>query len=186
MHSTRLFHIARRADPLECDDAIAELREELLVNPHFRRTQSQIDYLERLKSSISSKRLSEKVEKVGQLIINAFEDGVEPTDCSCMKLTPHEREIVEALAGRGFEILRNGWPDFLVRAMSASGYAVTFGVEVKRKGEVARREQKLMHFALEQVGIPVILVRDRRNLRRRVTAILENGSANSEDEERCP
>jgi hypothetical protein len=63
----------------------------------------------------------------------------------------NEREsLVHAeLTRLGCTILRNGWPDFLVKTKTSKIIAV----EVKRVGEIPRPDQILIHDLLKEAGI---------------------------------
>ena len=96
-----------------------------------------------------------------------------------------EKLIKEKLEDRGFEVLRNGWPDFLCirKTQRYAGKDMhdnevyeeisgSFAVEVKYRSGLSA-EQKAVHKVLKAARIPVYIIRpddviDRINPRRRV------------------
>lgn len=73
-----------------------------------------------------------------------------------------EKKIHDALVARGYTVLRNGWPDFLVMekdrpfGLRPRGFAL----ELKRGADRVRDEQVEMHRALAQFGVLTHVVRD--------------------------
>ena len=72
-------------------------------------------------------------------------------------MTPHERSIYEALIKRGYRVLRNGWPDFLVTNPAQTH---GFALELKKGYDPVRPDQEKMHRALAKFGILTLTVRD--------------------------
>lgn len=70
-------------------------------------------------------------------------------------LNPSEKIAHGALCRAGFEVLRNGWPDFL-----ATRDNDILAVEVKAGPDRVSTAQHAMHQALERAGIPVVVVHD--------------------------
>jgi hypothetical protein len=61
-----------------------------------------------------------------------------------------EHKIFDALTQRGFEVMRRGWPDFLVMTKNwNSGFAL----EYKSATDSVRPEQERMHSALARFGL---------------------------------
>jgi hypothetical protein len=56
-----------------------------------------------------------------------------------------ERRVYDALTARGYQVLRNGWPDFLVVDRK---WDEAFAVEWKACGDRLRDHQELMHRTL--------------------------------------
>ena len=81
-----------------------------------------------------------------------------------------EQEVKEKLEGRGYTVLRNGWPDFLCirkvskRTRTTYGYEHhtevygLMGVEVKARGDKVSEDQRAVHRALRAAGIPVYVM----------------------------
>jgi hypothetical protein len=69
-------------------------------------------------------------------------------------MNENEQKIAKALQDRGFEVLRNGWPDFLVMSKE---WDRGFCMEYKHHGDKVRPEQKRMHLALARFGIPTLI-----------------------------
>lgn len=76
---------------------------------------------------------------------------------SASGLTATEQFVYDDLTSQGAVVLRNGWPDFLVFSEKDEEH---FGVEVKRAGyDDLREEQSVMHWHLEEAGLPVYTLR---------------------------
>jgi hypothetical protein len=163
----RFCHISERADVEECNEAIKEILEEIhrwemrrVDGAGIPRLKAQIACLEERKLV----PLRRELDMIEFYIVQAFEQGREAHDCSAMRLTAHERKMAETMANQGYRVLRNGWPDFL-----AIRGSVAVGIEVKRPRERLHERQSKMHLALEQAGIPVIVARSVKNLKRRLS-----------------
>jgi len=68
-----------------------------------------------------------------------------------------EQRLFDALSKKGFEVLRRGWPDFLVMDKNWSrGYAL----ELKMGKDRVSPEQARMHAALARFGLPTYVARE--------------------------
>lgn len=73
------------------------------------------------------------------------------------KLKDSEKKALEALINKGYEIYRNGWPDFLA-VNPKTGKA--FFVEVKSNGDTLRKEQVGLHnLLLDYFHLHVMVIR---------------------------
>lgn len=74
-----------------------------------------------------------------------------------------EDSVKAALERQGCEVLRNGWPDFMVltnRHGHSNGERTHgFALEVKSNGDKLREDQEKMHAALRLFGLPVLVAR---------------------------
>lgn len=68
-------------------------------------------------------------------------------------LTPFEQRVYDHYQKYGWQVLRNGWPDFLL----VKGQKVV-GIEAKSATDKLSTEQKRMHTVLARVGLPVHVV----------------------------
>lgn len=68
-----------------------------------------------------------------------------------------EKRCHDTLRRQGFEVLRNGWPDFLVLTPD---WKRGFALELKRRHDSLRPEQERMHSALARFGVLTHVVRD--------------------------
>lgn len=66
-------------------------------------------------------------------------------------LTPAEYLVKEALERRGCEVIRHGWPDFLVKEPDGRVYAL----EVKSSEDGINAAQAKLHAMLGEAGFPV-------------------------------
>jgi hypothetical protein len=71
--------------------------------------------------------------------------------------------VADWLRKEGFQVYRNGWPDFFVYNPTSEQY---FGVEVKRATPKLRREQQEMHDVLRQCGFPSIIMVSEKLMKR--------------------
>ena len=68
-----------------------------------------------------------------------------------------EKKVKTYLEGLGFEVLRNGYPDFMIRRLGQhEGLAC---VEVKNRNDKLRPEQVKMIDAFKQMGLPTYILR---------------------------
>jgi len=72
-------------------------------------------------------------------------------------MNDQEEAVYKALTRRGFEVLRNGWPDFLVLDKD---WKRGFALEMKRGGDRVSPAQARMHKALARFGISVQVARE--------------------------
>lgn len=70
-------------------------------------------------------------------------------------MNENERLVHDALTGSGYEVLRSGWPDFLVTHPTGR----VFGLEWKELGtrDLVRPNQERMHDALARAGLPTLV-----------------------------
>ena len=67
-------------------------------------------------------------------------------------MNKHEKEFKEELEAKGYKVLRNGWPDFLVQNPEGR---VTYAVELKYGDDKLSAPQKEMHRALRKAGLHI-------------------------------
>lgn len=71
-----------------------------------------------------------------------------------------EKKVAEHLAKQGYEVLRNGWPDFL--CIKRGPFKVSaFCVEVKTQKDKLSEAQVKIHKILKAMGVPVYVMRER-------------------------
>jgi Holliday junction resolvase len=70
-------------------------------------------------------------------------------------MTEEEEKLCRALTDKGFEVLRRGWPDFLV-LNGTHGFAI----ELKIGNDKVSEDQTRMHEALARFGIRVFVARE--------------------------
>ena len=72
-----------------------------------------------------------------------------------------ERKVKVYLEGLGFEVLRNGYPDFMVRKKGPKwkGHTGLACVEVKSRSDKLRTEQAKMIDAFKELGLPTYILR---------------------------
>ena len=68
-----------------------------------------------------------------------------------------EQRVYEHLVADGFDVLRSGYPDFMVRRNGR--YTGIAAIEVKQGSDKVRHNQKLMHDMFKEAGIPVYVIR---------------------------
>ena len=68
-----------------------------------------------------------------------------------------EQMVYDHLKSDGFDVLRSGYPDFMVRRNGR--YSGVCAVEVKQGSDKVRPNQKTMHDMFKDAGIPVYVVR---------------------------
>ena len=82
------------------------------------------------------------------------ERQADPMEEIVWKLTYSERRVFNLLKAKGFnEIIRKGWPDFMV--VTNKGLV---GVEVKHRKDKLESDQKRTHKILNRMGIPTLVV----------------------------
>ena len=69
-------------------------------------------------------------------------------------MTPTERIVYNELKAEGYEVLNNGWPDFL--AIAPDGKLRL--IEVKGNGDFVKANQKRVHELLQQAGLSVEVI----------------------------
>jgi hypothetical protein len=74
-----------------------------------------------------------------------------------MQVKDFENKVYQALEREGFDVLRNGYPDFFVRRNGR--YRGIAAVEVKQGSDKVRENQKAMHKLFNEAGIPVYVIR---------------------------
>ena len=81
-----------------------------------------------------------------------------------------EQRVYDHLKSDGFDVLRSGYPDFMVRRNGR--YSGVCAVEVKQGSDKVRPNQKIMHDMFKDAGLPVYVVRpediygeDNKNIR---------------------
>jgi len=74
-----------------------------------------------------------------------------------MQVKDFENKVYKALEREGFDVLRSGYPDFLVRRNGR--YGGVAAVEVKQGSDKVRDNQKEMHKLFNEAGIPVYVIR---------------------------
>ena len=74
-----------------------------------------------------------------------------------MQVKDFENKVYKALEKEGFDVLRSGYPDFLVRRNGR--YGGVAAVEVKQGSDKVRDNQKEMHKLFNEAGIPVYVIR---------------------------
>jgi len=74
-----------------------------------------------------------------------------------MQVKDFENKVYKALEREGFDVLRSGYPDFLVRRNGK--YGGVAAVEVKQGSDKVRDNQKEMHKLFNEAGIPVYVIR---------------------------
>src|SRR5438094_498260 len=70
-----------------------------------------------------------------------------------------ETKISDALAKRGWPVIRRGWPDFLIYREGQAGQYRVAAVEVKSDSDHLSEQQEEMHRVLRAVGLPVHVLR---------------------------
>ena len=78
----------------------------------------------------------------------------------------NELQVKAALEGRGFKVLRNGWPDFLCLKPLTGDRVGLLAVEVKTHKDRLSEEQKAVHSVLKSARIPVYVLRPGEELRK--------------------
>ena len=78
-----------------------------------------------------------------------------------VKMNSFEKKVKLYLEGLGFEVLRNGYPDFMIRRLGQykgqhKGLAC---VEVKNRNDKLRPEQVRMIDAFKELGLPTYILR---------------------------
>ena len=68
-----------------------------------------------------------------------------------------EQIVYDQLKDDGFDVLRSGYPDFMVRRNGR--YSGVCGIEVKQGSDKVRPNQKEMHDMLKDAGIPIYVIR---------------------------
>ena len=68
-----------------------------------------------------------------------------------------EQEVYRLLKDDGFDVLKNGYPDFMVRRNGR--YSGVAAIEVKQGNDKVRPNQKEMHDLFKDAGIPVYVIR---------------------------
>jgi len=136
MDLRKFRHILQRAQWDECHEAVMEILDEIYemtirhgdhrfswYDEELKRLQNQVAMAERAPWM----RVHGYIDKIAQLM---FEGCLpEPEDCDHiekLRLTKLEAHVARALHKQGFNVLRNGWPDFL----AVQGNRI-IGVEVK-------------------------------------------------------
>jgi len=71
-------------------------------------------------------------------------------------MNAQEQMFFDAMTKRGFEVLRRGWPDFLVLSKD---WKRGFAVEYKSQTDRLRPEQERMHAALARFGIQTYIAK---------------------------
>ena len=74
-----------------------------------------------------------------------------------------EQKVKLYLEGLGFEVLRNGYPDFMIRRNNDPTYGKKYNglacVEVKNRSDKLRPEQVKMIDAFKELGLPTYILR---------------------------
>ncbi|MCU1316971.1 MAG: hypothetical protein JWN63_2293 [Candidatus Acidoferrum typicum] len=101
-------------------------------------------------------------------------------------MNEHEIGILDVLKRRGYEVLRTGWPDFLV-SRTVKGHLLFAGIEVKSLRDFVSEEQIRMHRMLESFGLPVNVLKQEspqlgppginKRLRHAILTRIEGGNA---------
>ncbi len=75
----------------------------------------------------------------------------------------NEREeiIKKYLQDQDYTVIKNGWPDFLV-IKNKDGIQEGFGLEIKSEFDKLTEEQKEMHNWLRKLGIPVYVIKSKK------------------------
>ena len=68
-----------------------------------------------------------------------------------------EQRVYDHLKSDGFDVLRSGYPDFMVRRNGR--YSGVCAVEVKQGSDKVRPNQKIMHDMFKDAGIPVYVIK---------------------------
>lgn len=71
-----------------------------------------------------------------------------------------EERVQRFLREQGFEVLPNGWPDFLCIRKSLDGQTSLLFVEAKSENDRIRKNQERVLNALAEAGLKVYLVRE--------------------------
>ena len=72
-----------------------------------------------------------------------------------------ELRVKKDLEAEGWEVLRNGWPDFLLVKRNKNGRVIEAqAVEVKRADQAAEPHQKNMLLALSDLKIPAFIAEE--------------------------
>ena len=69
-------------------------------------------------------------------------------------LNPSEQKVFDELSSEGWQVIRNGWPDFL----AMRGNELRF-IEVKTNSNSLTVEQKRVRRALAKIGVTVEVIR---------------------------
>ena len=85
-------------------------------------------------------------------------------------ITDFENNVYQYLKNEGYDVLRNGYPDFLVQRKGR--YSGVCAIEVKQGNDKVRPNQTVMHNMFKDAGIPVYVIRpedlygaDNKNIR---------------------
>ena len=68
-----------------------------------------------------------------------------------------EQKVYDHLKREGFDVLRSGYPDFMVQRNGR--YSGICAVEVKQGADKVRLNQEIMHNMFKDAGIPVYVIR---------------------------
>ena len=68
-----------------------------------------------------------------------------------------EQKVYDHLKSEGFDVLRSGYPDFMVQRNGR--YSGVCAIEVKQGSDKVRPNQEIMHNMFKDAGIPVYVIR---------------------------
>ena len=68
-----------------------------------------------------------------------------------------EQKVYDHLKSEGFDVLRSGYPDFMVQRNGR--YSGVCAIEVKQGTDKVRPNQEIMHNMFKDAGIPVYVIR---------------------------
>lgn len=81
------------------------------------------------------------------------------------KAALYEKRLINYMKKKGFEIIRNGWPDLLaIKNKNNPSLRNAFGLEIKLPKSKLSKDQQRMHYWLKKMNFPIYVTTNEKNI----------------------